>query len=118
MSGDREKIFARIREALSVAAPYHHEKPAPGVAVSHPPAPFRAWLPPVGETLESRIELFARQSEVLRTEFVQCADAAAAAAHLAGLAETNGWKKLALHRGQLIDPITAHLPSSLEQVHV
>ena len=117
MNGDRDKIFARIREALTVPAPFHHEKPS-SPAASHAPGPFRAWLPPVGPAFEDRRALFASQSEVLRTEFVECADAAAAAAHLATLAETHQWKKIALHPGVLNDAIASHLPASLQQLRV
>jgi L-lactate dehydrogenase complex protein LldG len=118
MSGERDKIFGRIREALSVAAPRHAHQGAASAAAHQSGATFRAWLPPVGETLESRLALFGSQCEVLKTEFVACADAAAAAAHLSALAEANEWKRLALHPGVLNDAIALHLPTSLEQLVV
>lgn len=118
MSGDREKIYARIREALREPAPRHHEKPARSATMPTVTAPFREWLPPVGASFEERLALFAKQSDVLKTEFVECADAAAAAAHIAGLAEANGWKKIALHAGVLNDSIAAHLPATLEQMRI
>ena len=113
MSGDREPILARVTEALRAPAPRHHEipsKPAPHTTT----APFREWLPPVGESHAEQVALFAKQSEVLRTEFRECADAAAAAQHLAALAAEGGWKKLALHAGRLADAVAAGLPGSLE----
>jgi L-lactate dehydrogenase complex protein LldG len=110
MNDDREKVLARIGEALSVPAPRHHETPAPGPATT---APFRAWLPPVGPEFDQQRALFVTQSAALKTEFVECADAAAAAAHIAGLAEANDWKKLAFHPGALNDVIVAHLPEAL-----
>src|SRR4030095_786118 len=60
----------------------------------------------------------ARQSELLRSEFRECADAAQAAAHLQSLAETNAWKRLGVHSGKLIEAITSHLPKSLELLPV
>jgi L-lactate dehydrogenase complex protein LldG len=113
MNGDRMAIFARIQEALRSPAPRHHEKPAPAPspAVS---APFREWLPPVGPQHADRAALFAKLSETLKTEFVDCADLAAAARHLAALATEQGWKKLATHPGELNDALTKQLPPALE----
>ena len=116
MNGDRDKILGRIEEALKAPATNHHGKPAGAGAGGS--EPFRAWLPPVGETFEERLALFASQCEVLRTEFVECADAAAAAAHLSALASTHQWTKLALHPGVLNDAIAPHLPASLAQLRV
>ena len=117
MNGDREALLARVTEALRVPAPLHHEKPAkpasPGVT-----APFREWLPPVGASVAEQIALFAKQSEVLRTEFCECASAEAAAGHIAGLARENGWKRIALHAGQLADAVAGSLPGSLELLRI
>ena len=108
MTGDRDAIYGRIREALRVPAPRHHEKPSsPATNVT---APFREWLPPVGPTHEDRLAVFVRVSEMLKTEFVDCPDIAAAAKHLAQLAATNGWQKLALHPGALTDAIAPAIP--------
>ncbi|MDB6173707.1 MAG: hypothetical protein JWL59_3018 [Chthoniobacteraceae bacterium] len=112
MNDDREKVLARISEALAVPAPRHHETPAAG-AKAGIAVPFRAWLPPVGSDFEAQRALFSTQCVVLKTEFVECADAAAAAAHLAALAEANEWKKLAFHPGTINDAIVPHLPESL-----
>ncbi|MES2569118.1 MAG: LUD domain-containing protein [Verrucomicrobiota bacterium] len=112
MKDDREKVLARIAEALTVAAPRHHETPMLGGKPA-PIPPFRAWLPPVGPDLEKQQTLFAAQCAGLKTEFVECADEAAAAAHIAMLAEANDWKKLAFHPGALNDAIVPHLPESL-----
>lgn len=112
MSGDRDKIFARIREALRVPAPRHHETPS-RPATSTVTAPFREWLPPVGPSLDEQRALFAERSAALKTEFLDCADAAAAAAHIANLAAAEGWKTIALHAGALTDAVRPHLPTSL-----
>ncbi len=113
MSGDREAMLGRVTEALRVPAPRHHE--APSKPATHTvTAPFREWLPPVGVPLAEQIALFAKQSEVLRTEFVECASTAAAAQHIAALASAHGWKKIALHAGPLTDTLAAQLPATLE----
>ena len=117
MNGDRDKILARIREGLSVPAPLHHEMPARAGQSAQEPA-FRAWLPAVGASQEEQMALFAKQSDLLRTEFVTCADVRAAAAHVAGLAATHGWKKLAFHPGALTGALVPHLPADLEQMRV
>jgi L-lactate dehydrogenase complex protein LldG len=114
MSGDREAIFARIREALAEPAPRHHEKPAPSASGSAVTAPFREWLPQVGETIEARIAVFSRLSEALKTEFVLCGSVEAAASHLVKLATDNGWKRLGTHPGELTDAITKGIPEGLE----
>jgi L-lactate dehydrogenase complex protein LldG len=117
MKGDRDKILARIREGLAVPAPLHHEMPARVGQPAQEPA-FRAWLPPVGASSQEQMALFAKQSELLRTEFVQCPDPAAAAAHVAGLAAALNWKKLAYHPGSLTAGLVPHLPPNLEQMRV
>ena len=112
MSGDREAILGRVGEALREPAPRHHEAPArPGThAVT---APFREWLPPVGDVLAAQIALFAQQAEVLRAEFRECASVQAAAQHLSALAGDEGWQKIALHAGALTDALAAQLPPAL-----
>src|SRR5205085_455431 len=69
MSGDRAAILGRVKEALRVPAPHHHETTARAQSAGGATAPFREWLPPVGETEADRITIFARLSEMLRTEF-------------------------------------------------
>jgi L-lactate dehydrogenase complex protein LldG len=117
MNGDRDAIFARIREALREPAPRHHEKPAPAPSTAVT-APFREWLPPVGPAHEDRVKVFAGLSGMLKTEFLECENVAVAAGHVALLAETNGWKKLGLHPGELNDTLVKHLPSSLIQLRI
>jgi L-lactate dehydrogenase complex protein LldG len=117
LKGDREAILARIAEALREEAPRHHEapgKPAPkGVT-----APFREWLPPVGETSKDQIALFARQSEALHTEFCECPSITAAAKHITALAKKYDWKTIALHAGELTDAIAEKLPETLELLRI
>lgn len=126
MNGDREKVLARIEEALRIPGRLPHHTPghghdgqggAPGAAPHagvNVTSPFREWLPPVGHQARDREELFARQSAVLRTELCDCPDFAAAAARIAALAEAGAWKRLALHSGELTDALAPLLPASLE----
>ena len=117
MSGDRKAILGRIAEALREPAPRHHETmPAPAAAALT--APFRAWLPPGGDSQAARIESFTKLSEVLRTEFRKCTTISAAAKQIASLAKEGGWKKVALHKGELIDELAPHLPESLALMRV
>ena len=110
MNGDREAILGRIREALRAPAP-RHSTTTEGTGEN-----FREWLPPVGESEDDRVALFAKLSEMLRTEFIECRDAKSAAQHIARLAETGAWKKLARHSGALSDAVAAHLPPALPRM--
>jgi L-lactate dehydrogenase complex protein LldG len=117
MSGDREAILGRIIEALRVPAPeHHHGVSKPGTHTVT--APFREWMPPVGESPADRIESFTRLSEMLRTEFVRCPNIPAAAKHIATLATEGGWTTLALHRGSLTDALAKELPDSLALLRI
>jgi L-lactate dehydrogenase complex protein LldG len=118
MSGDRAAIFARIREALKEPAPPHHEQHAPVAAGSPVTAPFREWLPQVGPTIEDRIALFAKLSEMLKTEFVVCTNIKAAAKHLTKLAQENGWKSVATHGGELSDALAGKLSETVSLLKV
>ena len=115
MNGDREAVLARIREALRLPAPRHHDAPAAttdrNVSAT---ARFREWLPKTGVTAEEREALFAELSAMLRTEFVPCESLVAAAQYVARLAADIGWKRLALHRGELNEAIVSDLPPSVQ----
>jgi L-lactate dehydrogenase complex protein LldG len=117
MSGSREGILGRIREALRVPAPRHHGN-ATHSTNGMGARPFREWLPTVGAAFDEQLALFKRQSENLRSEFGEYSDPAAAAARIAELAAVNNWKRLALHAGELTSAIGALLPDSLEQVRI
>ena len=113
MNGDRDKILGRIREALQVDAPARHL----GHGASHvaqKEQPFQQWLPPVGARFEEQHALFVRQCQVLQTEFHECESPVTVAAKIAQLAEENGWKRLALHAGPLVNAVAAELPPGLE----
>ena len=111
---EREKILGRIREALTLAAPFpgHHGHGAPGGSAPVPRAAAteaRRWLPPVGPAWEEWLALFARNSEDLRTDFRRVADREAAMEAVRGLAAGYGWKKVATHGGGLAAEAAAAL---------
>jgi L-lactate dehydrogenase complex protein LldG len=112
----RDAILGRIREALREPAPRHHEHPAATVRHALTTAPFREWLPPVEPLLKDRIASFAKLSEMLRTEFVECASPRAAGEHLAALALAGSWKKIALHPGDLTSAVASLLPQNLARM--
>jgi L-lactate dehydrogenase complex protein LldG len=118
MSGDRTAIFARIREALKEPAPRHHENHPPVSAKSPVTAPFREWLPQVGPSIEDRITVFARLSEMLKTEFVLCATKETATTHLAQLAEQNAWKAIATHSGEFTTKLAEQLSATVSVLKV
>jgi len=102
----RQAVLARIREALRLPAPHRHANHA-ARRITSPGAPvadadtFRAWLPPVGPTLEEQIELFAQNAAGLKADFRAVASAKEASDQLAVLAGENNWKEIASHRAPL-----------------
>ncbi len=117
MQGDRQQVLGRIREALTISAPRHYES-SPKLSAPAISAAFRKWLPPGGATLQEQRALFARQSEVLRTELRECADEVEAAACLQSLATTAAWQRLAFHPGELVDPVLKHLEPEFDLLNV
>src|SRR5450631_2327757 len=74
---EREKILARVREALKVVAPLpgSHESSA-GVSPAKTNAAgtaalssTRQWLPKVGESFEEQLALFAKNAAELKADF-------------------------------------------------
>ncbi len=102
----RQAVFARIREALHLPAPHRHAgHAARRIAIAGAPVSdsdtFRAWLPPVGPTLEEQLELFAQNAAQLKADFRVVASAHEASEQLAALAVENNWKEIASHRAPL-----------------
>jgi len=99
---ERENIFARIREALTVEAHAsaqhdHAHKPAGlPTTVDH-----RRVLPAVGESFEARLALFAKNAAELKATFRVVKDLAELTAQLRELGEAEGWKRTATHKGEL-----------------
>lgn len=114
----REKILARIREALTVSAPkpgahgpghsHGHEVPASRFG-GRPVQLARAWLPPGGETAEEHLTRFAAASAELKTTFIPVETEAEAHRHLRELAHTEGWKRVGTHRSTATDAACASL---------
>ncbi|MGI4787863.1 MAG: LutC/YkgG family protein [Janthinobacterium lividum] len=105
----REQIMGRVRRALQVPAPKRHiPTPAPTTERFARALPVirqeaRAWLPPVGETWDEQIALFAAQCTDLRAEFFLCADLDEVRERLAALAQESNWQRIAAHPGDLTD---------------
>jgi L-lactate dehydrogenase complex protein LldG len=94
--------LARIREALKISAPHA----APDAPPSGSP---RQWLPAVGPSLDDQIELFRQNAQNLKADFHVCDNLDAATQILKTLAAAEGWKKIALHRGDLTSPAAGEL---------
>jgi len=103
---EREKIFARIREALSVQAPLPGHHGAPGHHTSFtvaPSAQTREWLPPTGDPFEERLARFRTNATELKATFHLVSDRDELAGRLLELRDAEGWKKVASHSGELTD---------------
>jgi L-lactate dehydrogenase complex protein LldG len=100
---EREKILARVREALKVQAPptdaHHHGSTTTGA--SGP----RQWLPKVGESFEEQLALFARNAAGLKADFQLFDSAKELGRALVRLRDAEGWKRVATHSGELTGSI-------------
>ena len=99
MNDGRSIILGRIRDAL-------RDNPAPRPHTSHSQSDAatethghaqREWLPKVGAAIPEQIDLFAKISEGLKTEFHRCASLEEAREIVANLTAEQGWKKIATH---------------------
>jgi L-lactate dehydrogenase complex protein LldG len=105
---DRKKILGRIREALAVPAPRPGHAPETS---SHPAdlsrqsmrakAEARRWLPAVGESFDEQLDLFRANAADLRADFQLLTSRDELAPRLRQLAQAEGWKRVASHRGEL-----------------
>lgn len=103
---ERQNILSRIRAGLATEAPVpgHH-----GIGEIHTDAhlpdteEFSDWLPDPGEEPSQWLELFAKNSEMLKTELVQIDVESELPAKLAELAAIYEWKKAAAHHHKLVD---------------
>jgi len=91
----RERIFARIREALSLKAHPHGAVGLPS------PADHRRVMPPSGDSLEDQLALFARNAADLRASFHRAASPEAAFEQLKSMAQSEQWSSVAVHDGAL-----------------
>ncbi|MFM9057789.1 MAG: lactate utilization protein C [Planctomycetaceae bacterium] len=113
----RDVILARVREALTLPAPPPH-----GAAPARPAAPSghaaltvlpveaaRPWLPDGGATGPERLAILTENLGKLRAGVERVANAAAAAAWLAGLVHDRGWSRVACHDHPLVATAVAGL---------
>lgn len=103
---EREKILGRVREALRVPAPAPGHQAGgelPTTKTAPPTARAREWLPATGETLDEQLARFSVNAAELRADFICVKDENELAARLAELRSREGWKKVAVHSGPLVD---------------
>ena len=99
----RDSILARVREALrggssgsSFAKATKDEHGAESeTQLADGSSEVRQFLPKVPGDFAGQVALFAERSESLKTEFLSCADEAAASAQLKLLADREGWESVA-----------------------
>jgi L-lactate dehydrogenase complex protein LldG len=100
----RDSILARVREALrggssssSFAKATKDEHVAESEAqLADGSSEVRQFLPKVPGDFAGQVALFAERSESLKTEFLSCADEAAARAQLKLLSDREGWESVAI----------------------
>ncbi len=104
----RDIILGRIREALRrpAPAPHHHGHGADGAGSP------RDWLPPVGESFDERVDLFARNAESLKATFEQHSSLESAGRRIAEVAAAEEWKRVASHSDPLTDQLVAPLAAA------
>lgn len=103
----KDEILGRIREALQTTAPrpgthdanHPAKQPLPG------PEDFRKVAPAVSSVYEEQRSLFAKYSEMLKTEFKAVPTAEAAAEEIRKLATAGQWKRIATHYGPVTDSV-------------
>ena len=108
---EREKIFGRIREALSVIAPVpgHHGH---AKATAHKPSPSaqaRQWLPRVNDSFEDQLTCFRENATNLKADFHLASNPDELAKLLTELRVREGWKRIASHAGELTDAACRNL---------
>jgi L-lactate dehydrogenase complex protein LldG len=109
---EREKIMARIQEALTVPAPqpgHGSAQPSTSISSTSPAANARQWLPAVGNSFEERLALFRKNAVDLRADFLLADGREDMAKGLLELSKTEGWKKIGVHAGELTDFACAEL---------
>jgi len=102
---EREKIFGRIREALSVLAPVpgHHGTTHHAPPTGAPAAHAREWLPSVGDSFEDQLARFRTNATDLKATFCLADNHDELAKLLIELRDVEAWKKVASHGGELTD---------------
>jgi len=109
-TSERENILGRIREALKLTAPVPGEHTGQGNAgpqsvhgIKELESTFSNWLPLVGDAFEGQLALFQKNSTELKTDFRFFENTEALLEALAEIAREEGWKKIGIHKGDLVD---------------
>jgi len=89
----RDSILGRIREALRAGSVGHAAES--GAELGAGSVGIRRFLPKVPDDFPGQLALFAELSANLKTEFLPCADEAAASAQLQVLAAREQWESVA-----------------------
>jgi L-lactate dehydrogenase complex protein LldG len=113
----RDSILARVREALrgsgsdsSFAKATKDEHLSESeTRLAGGSGDVRGFLPNVPGDFAGQAALFAERSESLRTEFLSCADEAAASAELKVLSDREGWESIAFPADSEIRALVANL---------
>jgi L-lactate dehydrogenase complex protein LldG len=114
----REKILARVKEALAVKTDSHVRHVSQQASSSLPvlangpegrATAVKEFLPHVGESLEDHKTAFRTLSDKLQTEFICVADLNAAKQELKRLVELHGWKRAGVHDHDLVQNSTRDL---------
>jgi L-lactate dehydrogenase complex protein LldG len=103
---EREKILARVREALKTPAPLpgsHGETHLHASAKTISTA--RQWLPKIGSSFEEQLALFQKNAAELKADFQLLASRDELKTAIMKISATENWKRVASHRGELTDSI-------------
>jgi L-lactate dehydrogenase complex protein LldG len=104
---ERDKILARIKEALKVHAPLPnhqvHTQDLPPSPLTPPPSSPRRWLPFVGERFEDRLALFVKNAADLKADFHFLPSRQELLQNLRDLRDRENWKRIGSHAGELTD---------------
>jgi L-lactate dehydrogenase complex protein LldG len=93
---EREKIFARIREALKVSAPFANDDSST--------INIRQVLPAVSDVFEDQLASFRANAADLKADFQVLNSSQELTRALLELRNNEGWKGIASHAGELTDP--------------
>src|SRR5262245_58661117 len=111
---EREKIFARIREALTELAPVPgHGHVSTAGSMLPATGDVRGWLPRVSGSDQERLDAFAKASTDLKADFRLVQGEQEMVQALIAMRDKEGWKKIGSHAGRL-----TNLATSAMQIHV
>jgi L-lactate dehydrogenase complex protein LldG len=115
-TGSKDRILARIREALCTPAPHSHTPHSS--TEGQESTSTREWLPAVPLDSDGRRKLFENNSAPLKTTVVRCATTEEASRAMSSIAASEGWKKMAYHQHPLTQVTTTPLPAGIQRICV